>query len=52
MKQLTPRPPEARPETLTALAEQYVARHKAMENYILAWYTSFSACCAGRASTR
>lgn len=41
MKQLAPRPPETRSETLRILAEQYAERHKAMENYILAWFTTF-----------
>jgi hypothetical protein len=42
MKQLIPRPPEARPDTLADLAEEYAERHKAMEEYIFAWFTTFN----------
>lgn len=38
----TRRPPETRGEELVALADQYVERHRAMENYIWAWYTTFN----------
>lgn len=38
----SPRPAETRSEELVALAEGYVQRHKAMENYVWAWFTTFN----------
>lgn len=41
MKELAPRSPETRSETLRTLAREYAGRHKAMENYIAAWFVTF-----------
>jgi hypothetical protein len=42
MRDKPPRPPQPPSETIQRLAEQYAARHRSMENYILAWNTAFA----------
>jgi hypothetical protein len=42
MTQFTPRPADTRFESVRALAEQYAARHRAIENYTLGWFTTFA----------